>query len=166
MKTLKKQIKSIVLLIVLIFSINMSAQNELKNKVYFRVYNLDGMKINKGHIVFLSDSIINLQSNNKNYEINVRDIGFIKTKRSAGNNVLIGSASGAVLGAVLGASSADPNDWILPYTSGEGAVIFGVLGGLGGGAIGGITTLFKNSKTYIINGDPLKWKGFSEMMSK
>ena len=142
MKTLKKQIKSIVLLIVLIFSINMSAQNELKNKVYFRVYNLDGMKINKGHIVFLSDSIINLQSNNKNYEINVRDIGFIKTKRSAGNNVLIGSASGAVLGAVLGASSADPNDWILPYTSGEGAVIFGVLGGLGGGAIGGITTLF------------------------
>lgn len=166
MKTLKKQIKSIVLLIVLIFSITISAQNEFKNKVYLRVYNLDGMKINKGHIVFLNDSIINLRSNNKIHEINLRDIGFIKTKRSAGNNVLIGSVSGSALGAVLGAASSDPNDWIFGYTAGEGALIFGVLGGLGGGAIGGITALSKNSRTYVISGDLEKWKAFSEMMSK
>jgi hypothetical protein len=35
-----------------------------------------------------------------------------------------------------------------------------------GAAMGGIKTLFKNSSTYIIDGDLVKWKAFSEMILK
>jgi hypothetical protein len=41
---------------------------------------------------------------------------------------------------------------------GEGAAM--------GAAMGGIKTLFKNSSTYIIDGDLVKWKAFSEMILK
>ena len=36
--------------------------------------------------------------------------------------------------------------------------------GAAGAAIGGITILFKNSKSYEINGDMEKWKAFKEMI--
>lgn len=33
-----------------------------------------------------------------------------------------------------------------------------------GAALGGITILFKNTKTYLINGDLIKWKEFQSVV--
>ncbi|MEN3325079.1 hypothetical protein VP395_15180 [Mariniflexile soesokkakense] len=158
MKTLIKQIKILVFTIVLMFNMGIYAQNELKtHSIFVRVYNLEGKKISKGSIVFINDSILGLKNSIEKKKISLKEIGFIKTKRSAGSNVLIGVLAGTTIGAIAGASSADPDDWFLPYTAGEGAVIFGGIGALGGGIIGGFTALPKKVETYIINGDKDKW---------
>ena len=163
MKTLLKQIKIMVLAILLIFSMDAYAQNEAKTQnVFLRVYNLEGKKISKGSIIFINDSLLGLKRSSEKVMISIKDVGFIKTKRSAGNNVLIGAASGAVVFGVMGAASADPNDWIFGYTAGEGALVFGSLGAIGGGAIGGLTSLFKKSETYIINGSEVNWNSIQK----
>lgn len=165
MKTLLKQIKILAMAIVLIFSISVYAQKEAKtHNTFVRVYNLQGKKISNGRIVFINDSVIGLKNNSTRPNINMKDVGFIKTKRSAGNNVLIGATSGAAFGIVTGVSSADPDAWIFGYTAGEGAALFGSIGALGGGAIGGLTSLFKESETYIINGSEENWSSFQKLI--
>ncbi len=167
MKALKKQIKILAFTIVLMFSMEIYAQNESKtHNIFVRVYNLEGKKISNGSIIFINDSILRLKNNIENKNISMRDIGFINTKRSAGSNVLIGATSGAVLGAIIGASTADPNDWILGYTAGEGALLGGSLGALGGVAIGGLTSLLKNYETYIISANEMNWKSFQKIIKE
>ncbi|MGM5469581.1 hypothetical protein ACS386_04840 [Flavobacteriaceae bacterium LMO-SS05] len=163
MKTIKKQIKLIMLLLVLIVGTNIYAQKETaKNRIFVRVYNLEGKKINKGHVVFVGDTLLGLKRNGKFIEINIRNIGIIKTKRSAGNNILIGSAIGASSMAIIGAS--DKNGW---FTTSETAALYGIIIGLPAGAtIGGITALFKKSETYIIDGNQSKWDIFKAIFTK
>ncbi len=147
-------------------SINFFAQNEVKTQNDFlRVYNLEGKKISKGFVVMVNDSVIELKNSNKN-KINIKNIGFIKTKRSAGNNVLIGALSGTTVGAVAGASSANPNDWVFSYSPAEGALAGGVLGAIGGGVVGSLTALSKKVETIIINGDKEKWLSVKMMFNK
>ena len=119
MKTLKKLIKLTTLLLSLILSMSINAQNEAtKNNSFVRVYGTHGDKISKGYIIFVNDSILKLK-NNSNYEIlNFKDIGYIKTIRSAGNNVLTGASIGAAASAILGITTADPDAWIFGYTAG------------------------------------------------
>ena len=68
--------------------------------------------------------------------------------------------------AILGVASAEPDAMIFGYSAGEGAAVGVLLGAPAGAVIGGITALFKNSSTYIIDGDLVKWKAFSEMILK
>jgi hypothetical protein len=165
MKTHLKQIKMLALAAVLTFSMSVYAQKEAKShNIFVRVYNLEGKKMSKGSIIFINDSLLGLKSSSGKTAISMKDIGFIKTKRSAGNNVLIGAASGATLGVIIGVSSADPDAWIFGYTAGEGAALFGSIGALGGGAIGGLSSLFKESETYIINGSEVNWNSFQKLI--
>lgn len=167
MKTIKNKIKIIVLVFALQFVINSYAQKEtLEKGMFVRVFNLDGKKINKGHVAFVVDTLLVLKKNGNDVEINVKEIGTIKTKRSAGHNILVGSAIGTATGAILGVASADPDAWIFGYTAAEGATGFGLAGALGGAAIGGISIAFKNSKTIIINGDLAKFKIFKDTLVK
>ena len=164
MKTLKNQIKTMALFFLLIFSINNYAQSETDNiNIFVRVYNMEGKKISKGHVLFAIDTILGLKKGNKIAKINVSDIGYIKTKRSEGNDVLMGSVIGASSMAILGAASGGPDSF---WTVGAGAAVGVLLGAPAGAAIGGITALFKNSSTYIIDGDLVKWKAFSETTLK
>ena len=147
------------LFFLLMFSIKNYAQSETDNiNIFVQVYNMAGKKINKGHVLFATETLLGLKKEEKTTKINVTDIGYVKTKRSAGYNVLIGS--------VIGASSSDPDAMIFGYTAGEGAAMGSILGKSVGAAVGGITALFKNSRTYIIDGDLVKWKAFSEMILK
>lgn len=141
------------------------AQSKDSKKADFvRVYNMQGKKIAKGKILSIADAFLVLKSN-KSSKIALSDIGYIKTKRSAGNNVLTGATVTAAFGAVLGASTANPDAWIFGYTAGEGAAM-GIIGGAFlGSAVGGITAIFKNSKTYIINGDRTNWEAFKVIMA-
>lgn len=50
------------MLIVLVFSLNMLAQKEKgETRVFIRVFNLEGKKINKGRFQFINDSLLGLR---------------------------------------------------------------------------------------------------------
>lgn len=167
MKSLKKQIRSKLLLMAFLVTVSICGQTENeKNSLFVRVFSLDGTKINKGKVFSVNDSILQLKKSNEIVKIALRDIGFIKTKRSAFHNVLVGSVIGASTGALLGAATADPDAMIMGYSAGEGAAIGFISGGSVGAAIGGITILLKNSRIYEINGEYQKWKVFQEMHSQ
>ena len=125
---------------------------------------MKGKKIAKGYFMLATDSTLILERKSKTNDINVASIGHIKTKRSGGNNVLTGSLTGMTTGIILGASTADPDAWIFSYSATEGATAFGLLGAIGGAALGGIVSGVKNSNTYIINGDNNNWKIFKEFI--
>src|SRR5688572_29666251 len=126
---------------------------------FVRVYDLAGKKIAKGNVVAVTDTSLQLEAKKTPLNIPVQRIGFIKTKRSAGNNVLVGGLIGATAGAVSGVIAADPDDF-LAFSETEGAIGGTLVGFTVGAAIGGLTILAKNQQTYLINGDLLKWKAF------
>ena len=159
--------KILIFAITLILSINVCAQNGFENTyVFVRVYDLQGKKIGKGKIFSISETSLQLNRKGESVKIPVSSIGFIKTKHSEGNNVLVGAVIGATTMGIFGAITAEPDAIILGYSASEGAAAGAIGGGIAGAAIGGITILFKNSKSYIINGDKGKWKAFKEMIIK
>lgn len=156
--------KNLIFAIILILGMNVYAQTSSETSdAFVRVYDQSGKKIAKGKIYSVSETFLQLKRKRGPIEIPVRRIGSIKTKRSAGNNLLVGAAVGASTMAVIGAASADPDDF-LGFTAGEGAAAGALLGGAAGTVIGGISILFKRSETYTINGDQEKWNAFIERM--
>lgn len=169
--------RNLIYVIALLLTINICAQERFENaKVFVRVYNFQGKKIVTGKIISISPTSLQLSSKRTSVELPVSSIGTIKTKHSAGNNILIGAAIGVVTGAIIGAATTTPvsaysefSEFFEYYSFSskeEGALAGVVLGGIAGGGIGGITVLFKNSESYEINGDMLKWIAFTEMMTK
>lgn len=174
MKTLEKQIKNTVLLISLIFFVNSYSQNKvISHGMYVRAYNLEGIKIGKGKLFAFSDTLLILKQNSKLINLDPMKIGKIKTKHSTGHNILIGSLVGGATGAIVGAASSNQQTktrdggWLFgeyEYTtgtsSGTGAAIGGTIGILGGAITGLSISAFKNSNTFVINGDEANWKAF------
>jgi len=156
--------KDLFIVIALLSGVIIYAQEEtVKNTLFVRVYNLEGEKMNKGKVLVVNDTILQLLEKNKTVNIDVRTIGLIKTKRSEGNNLLTGALLGLTAGAIIGVATADPDAWF-GYSAAEGATGIGLVGALVGTGVGAVTIPFKNSKSYIINGDASKWKVFEEMI--
>jgi hypothetical protein len=131
-----------------------------QHSTFVRVYDLAGKKIGKGHVFAVTDTSLQLEAKPTPLNFPVQRIGFIKTKRSGGNNVLIGSAIGVSTLAILSAATAEPEQDLFYDTPAEAAA-FGAFFGLPiGAAIGGLTIVFKKSNHYLINGDISKWKVF------
>ena len=156
--------KFAMLLIVALMSMNVYSQNQTnKKKMFVRVYDFNGKKMTKGHFNYATDSILELRKSNRLIAISIRDISCIKTKRSEGHTMLVPTLIGATIGAVLVASSADPDPCLMYcYNAGEGALIGGLGGAIIGSAVGGISVALKKPKKYIIDGDIEKWKIFKE----
>ncbi|MFC4723393.1 hypothetical protein ACFO5O_13745 [Geojedonia litorea] len=171
MKTIKKRLKTILLLITLMISATYHGQTETKNKRSFvRVYNLEGNKINKGNVLAVNDTLLLLQKGKRSVKIAASDIGFIKTKRSAGHNVLMGAAIGVTAVSIISVASINPDDGFIfnptPDNFGE-AMIAGIVGGgILGSTVGVLTIPFKKTETIVINGDDQQWKVFQEIMNK
>lgn len=170
MKTNKNQIKTIVMLFILACSLNVIGQNvSNESRIFIRVYNLEGKKVNKGQFQFINDSVLGIRQSGKLVELDIKEIGLIKTKRSPGHNVLVGGASGVVAGAILGSlnSPTDSSGGTFTWAGGSrgdelaSGLTVGILSGT---VIGGITALFKNSETFIIDGDINNLKAFAEMI--
>ncbi|WP_460218604.1 hypothetical protein [Psychroserpens sp. MEBiC05023] len=150
--------KRIVLIASLLFFTNMYCQEKPdKYEPFVRVYNLDYKKTHKGRVVSISDTLLQLRRNKKITNIPVSSIGKIKTKRSNGHNILTGAAVGSGL-AIVFASSSGEESFYEGY-SGLGTLLFGGTGA----AVGGITTIFKNSITYHIDGKNENLKVFKEI---
>ena len=156
--------KILVLVLVILNCTAFYAQKE-KNKAapFIRVYDLNGTKISKGRIARITDTSLVVSRGEIPVNIELSKIGFIKTKRSVGNNILYGAAIGAGTGAILGLASGGENEW---WGKGEGAGGFGlILGAMGAGA-GAITAIFKKSKTFSVKGKYSKLKAFEEAISE
>jgi len=176
MKTFKKQIHTVLISLFVMLSLNLFAQkNTNPKKVFLRVYNLEGKKTGKGNIIFINDSILGLNKNGTQEKISSNNIGSIKTKRSGGHHILVGSLVGGGLLAIIGGTTSKEETktgdggWLFgeyEYTTGispgTGAAIGGISGLIAGAAVGSITGAFKNSETYIIDGDIRKWLNFKE----
>ncbi len=156
-------------LLLIIFMIATAIPAYTQKEVFVRVFRLNGTKMIKGYVTAVTDSSLTLKIKRATtLLLAVKDIGSIKTKHSAGHNILVGAIVGGVPMAVLGAISSggqSSNTFvILHYNAAEGALL-GLIGGLPVGAvIGAITILFKNSTTFIINGDPIHWKKFQHYL--
>ena len=135
-----------------LFTILIAHNLQAQKSIFIRVYDLKGDKIARGDVLSATDT--SLQLKEKTTSILVRNIGSIRTKHSAGNNLLVGSIIGSTTMGVLGAINGDTQ------TTGEGAAYYGLAGLPIGAIFGALTIPFKNSKHYLINGDPEKWKAF------
>ncbi|MFL1013024.1 glycine zipper family protein [Flavisericum labens] len=166
MENFKSISVSLFLVVILLLS-NYSHSQVDSEKLFVRVYNIKGKKINKGRIVSLNDSILRLKRPTGSFNINVKEIGYIKTKRSGGHNIGMGVLIGATVGAISGATlvEPDPPGTSISFTRGDNAAIGAILGMPAGALIGGATILSKKSKTIIINGDPSKWDDFMKAMN-
>jgi len=158
--------KKLILLLALLISINISAQQEnVTKKLFVRVFNIDGKKIGKGHIYSINDSSLILSKNKKLKELNLKKINKIKTKRSGGHNVLVGATSGALVGVILGSvnpptdSSGGTFTWA-GGSSGDELSSGVTVGVISGTIIGSISGLFKNSKTFKIESNSENWNAF------
>ncbi|MCF7567657.1 hypothetical protein L3X37_04665 [Sabulilitoribacter arenilitoris] len=126
--------------------------------------------------MFTNDTILRLKKGEKFININVKNIGQIKTKRSIGNNVLSTSLIGGGVGVVIGLATSKEEtktgtaiivgeyEYTTGTSPGTGALIGGGVGLAGGALIGLGSSIFKKSETFIINGDINKWKGFKQFL--
>ena len=150
--------KYLFLTIALFLCVNITAQElPKKSKVFVRVYNNEGQKIAKGKILNITDDALILKKGSSSISVPISDIMYIKTKRTNGHNILIGGLVGTGIPLYGLAQSSDE------YSTVGFILITPILAAIGSG-IGYITTLFKNSQHYSIQGDPIKWQSFKEAM--
>lgn len=153
-------------LLISIFLISLSYTACAQKPIFVRVFNLSGKKIYKGNVFAVTDTSLQLVSRKGPINIPESNIGFIRTKRSVGSNIFIGSVIGGFAGGIVGATTADPDNYLLGYTAGESAAFAALFGAYFGAGFGALTTLFKHSKRYSIKGDKTKWKDFQSMINE
>ncbi|NNK83355.1 MAG: hypothetical protein HKO92_09540 [Flavobacteriaceae bacterium] len=162
--------RTIIFILTIILSTSLYTQTENPVKsIFLRVYDINGKKIAKGRVLSINDSIIHLNRGKKSFKISMSNIGKIKTKRSAGHNILVPAAVGATtLGAIMAKPIDGDNNWFGGdgYSASEGALGGVIMGGTTGAILGAITIPFKFSKTYLINGDYEKWQAFKAYITK
>ena len=158
--------KYLIVTIFLVLSNNVTAQNKIvDSNIFIRIYNLEGKKINKGKIKSISETSIELYLKGKTISVPLSKIGKIKTKRSGGNNVAKGALIGGGSLALLGLLSEDNGPGIISFSATDKGAVGLIGGGIIGAGIGGITTIFKKSKLFIIDGDEMKLKDFKEKIN-
>ena len=151
--------KYLLITIALFLCVNITAQElPKKSRIFVRVYNNEGQKIAKGKILNITDDALILKKGSSSITVPTADIMYIKTKKTNGHNVLIGSLVGA--GFAVGLAIDADGDSLGTFVA---VIITPVFAAIGSG-IGFITSLFKNSQHYSIQGDPAKWQDFKEVM--
>jgi hypothetical protein len=160
--------RTVLFLMLILFCGNLAAQKT----PFLRIYDFQGKKIYKGKVYIITDSSLSLIGKKEPLNIPIKEIGYIKTKHSDGNNIVTGSVAGLLIGALMGAlANTGANDIEEPvmtplFTTGEVAAAGAIVGVGIGAAIGGITIAFKNSKTFHIDGDATKWQQFASIYEK
>jgi hypothetical protein len=155
--------KLYLLLFPLLLGCSMFAQKSL----FVRVYDLSGKKINKGRVFAATDTTLALNGKFYPISISVGNIGAIRTRHTVGHNVAIGAVTGTVVGLAIGLAdpgSSDPNSYDV-ISKGDAVAVGAVLGAAAGALIGALSASFKDTKHFIINGDPAKWKAFQLLVA-
>ena len=131
-----------------------------QSNLFVRIYSIHGIKTHAGKIFQITDSSIQLK--NELTVIPVKQIGYIKTKRSFGHNVLVSSIVIGTGLAILGALATTDSHNFFNITPAEGAAA-GLIGGASYGLIiGAGTTLLKHPLKFPINGSEKNWQEFQQ----
>lgn len=167
MEYLKKNTMRILLLsFALILSCNVFSQNTSKTP-FLRVFDLDGKKIAKGKLVQVTDSTLLLKKKKETIHISFQNIGFIKTKRSLGHKVGMGTVIGASTMATLFAISNSGSSSNFVSSSGASGLIVGsVVGAPSGALVGVISSIIKKPKMIQINGNKDQWQAFKDLFTQ
>lgn len=141
--------------------------HKIFSQEFIRVYNNSGMKIAKGKLLSETDSSIEIKRGTRYNTVLLEKVSFIKTKRSAGHNIAVGTAIGAGVGVIAGiaASQAALKNANDPLSfEGLGLAVAAVASPIIGAAAGTVTGVLRKRKTFEINGDPDKWKEVREKL--
>lgn len=157
-----KKLFPVLLLLVLV-----DTASRAQTRTFLRIYALTGNKIMKGHFAGTTDSSLLIYKDSGTKAIPFSSIGYIKTKRSLGHNMVISAVVGAVPSAIIGAASGEPptNDNTfggilhdaVTFTPGEAAAAGFFVGGIVGAGTGALITAFTKSTTFRINGNLNDW---------
>ena len=145
-----KSIIGLVLLLLLFQSVNP------QKPAFFRVYNANGKKLNKGELFQLSDTSITLTRKNIFVETPVSQIEVIKSKRTTGHRILITTLSIAGAGVFLAAAVyglSRPRDYVRPGNINRG--------GSKSGSVNNTRVMRKTQrphKKYKVNGNAQTWE--------
>ena len=152
---------SVISLLFLLIGMNGVAQTlPEKDNLFVRVYDTSGSKFEKGKVLSMTDTTLYVFRKGEVSEVNLSDIAMIKTKRSVGHNAAMGAIAGGVILGLAGVASGDADGVWLSWSKESGGAAGLVLGGVVGAGVGAFTGALKNSKTFIINGDPKNWQAF------
>ena len=167
-----KKIYALLVALVLILFVSQAQQ-----KTFLRFYNLTGHKFQKGHFAGTTDSSVYVYKDSSKIEIPISTIGYIKTKRSLGHNILAAAIPGAVGFAILGLVTGEPNqttdnnitwgsvlhDAFTP-TPAEGFEGGLIIGSVLGTATGSLITALSKRTTFKINGNLNNWQSQKKIM--
>ena len=138
-----------------------------QKRTFLRVYNIDGHKLAKGYLYNITDSSVLIFKDTIVKEIIAKNIGYIKTRRSLGHNILIGALSGGIPGGIIGVASGEPNTNdatfggilhdAVTFTPGEAAVLGIIVGGVLGSVTGALIHGFTKHTVFTVNGSPEEW---------
>jgi hypothetical protein len=143
------------------------AQNDsLNTKIFIRVYDSQGKKIDKGKIIDITETLLEINGKRGYTSFPVESIGIIKTKRAVGNNMIVGTTIGAFTGIVIGYASGSKDPGWFEYSKSDGALAGAIAGAGIGATIGAITIITKRTQTFNIYGDKEKLNFFKETMIK
>lgn len=151
--------KFIVSICMLLLTVSIHAQ---KGK-FVRIYDLKGVKFQKGHVVGITDSTLTVALNAEATTIPIKQIGFIRTNRSIGHDIIIASSITSIALSALMVATARPEKEWFSWTAGEGILIGFFMGVPTGATVGALVYLSKGSKLHLINGEVEKWKAVYHM---
>jgi hypothetical protein len=156
--------KQFILFVLLLFSFELYAQTQdtgkADKKIFVRLYSSND-KIGKGHLLYGDDSTIEIMRKHKQLRFPVNKISFIKTRRSGGHNVLMGTAIGVGTSLALFVASAatdDKENNEAPGGTSFGLGIAGLIAPVAGVAGGSIAAAVRKRETFHVDGDVEKWK--------
>lgn len=147
-----------------IFSTAEAQKAEAQKNVFIRVYDAKYTKMGKGNLLFGSDSTIEIIRNGKVNTFSVKQIFYIKTKRSAGHSILMGTGIGTgaglaviTFGVVIVSGGGPVNNGGRHQTRLRN---FGIFAGpfVMHASIGGLMAIFKKFKKFEIAGHMEQWK--------
>ena len=131
-------------------------------KVFVRLYTNYSPKPEKGFLAGTTDSSVIILKDTVRKEFPATSITYLKTKRTAGHSILIGSIIGATTLGIYGAASGEQkiNDTTLDgtlhdvftYSPGEGFVAGFLLGAATGAAVGALAYAINKHQAFAING--------------
>jgi hypothetical protein len=149
-----------------LFCVSVSYAPFAQKAKFVRVYDLNGKKIAAGRILTTTDTSVRFRlMTGDTIDLPIPGVGKLKTRRSAGHNLLAASLAGAGALAIFGAATAEPEAMLFGYSAGEGAALGAILGLPLGAAIGGVSVLFKKVDVYPIKGNLQYWKTVRHSLS-
>ena len=158
---MKSKFFSIAAMMVLFFSFMLTCLGSMAQKnIFIRLYDVNGRKIGKGNLMPGTDSTIQVLHGKQTNMFSISRVGEIKTRRTFGHSVLIGTGVGVGLGTIglVVAIIGDNSDNINGGEASFDIAVSSFAAPYAGALVGAVVAALTKRETFEINGDAGKWK--------